>query len=40
MTGSWTMDAFIIGCIIIIVIPLAIWIYREVYQKQRRNKNG
>lgn len=35
MTGSWTMDAFIVGCILIIVIPLGIWLYREVFKNKR-----
>jgi len=30
MTGSWTMDSFIIGCIILVLIPLIVWIYKEV----------
>ena len=34
MTGSWTMDAFIIGCILIIVIPLGIWLYLEVFKNK------
>lgn len=35
MTGSWTIDAFIIGCIILIIIPLGIWLYREVYKARK-----
>lgn len=34
MTGSWTMDGFIIGCILLILIPLAVWLYKEVYKKK------
>lgn len=35
MTGSWTIDAFIIGCIILIVVPVGIWFYYEVFNKKR-----
>lgn len=35
MTGSWTMDAFIIGCILLVVIPTGIWVYYEVLKKDR-----
>ena len=35
MTGSWTMDSFIIGCILLIAIPTAIWLYYEVFKKDR-----
>lgn len=34
MTGSWTMDGFIIGSILLVLIPLAVWFYREVYKKK------
>ena len=40
MTGSWTMDVFFVGCIILIIVPLAIWFYKEFYQKDRRGSNG
>ncbi len=38
MTGSWTIDAFIIGCILLIIIPIVIWVYREVYKKKRSDE--
>jgi len=34
MTGSWTMDGFIIGCVLLILIPLGVWLYKEVYKKR------
>lgn len=34
MTGSWTIDAFIIGCVLLILIPFVIWFYKEVYKKK------
>lgn len=33
MTGSWTMDAFIIGSIILIGYPLLVYLYREYLKK-------
>lgn len=35
MTGSWTIDSFIIGCIILLVVPAGIWLYYEVFNKKR-----
>lgn len=35
MTGSWVMDAYIIGSIILIAYPLGVYIYREFI----KNKN-
>ncbi len=35
MTGSWTMDGFIVGSIILIMIPALVWFYREVVSKKR-----
>lgn len=35
MTGSWTIDAFIIGSIILIIVPAGIWLYEEVFNKKR-----
>jgi len=34
MTGSWPIDAFIIGSIIIILVPLGVWIYKEIYKSK------
>lgn len=34
MTGSWTLDAFIIGSIILLVVPLAVFIYREAIMRE------
>ncbi len=39
MTGSWTMDGFIIGCILLILIPSAVWFYREIYLKKSGDTN-
>lgn len=39
MTGSWTIDAFTIGCILIILIPLAVWFHIEVYKKKGGDVN-
>ena len=33
MTGSWTMDGFIYGAIILLIVPLAIFIYKEFINK-------
>lgn len=38
MTGSWTMDAFIIGSIILIIVPLAATIYEDIVKKERRGE--
>lgn len=35
MTGSWTMDYFIIGCILLVAIPAVYWVYKEMIQKER-----
>jgi hypothetical protein len=37
MTGSWTMDGFIIGCIILLVLPVIIWVYVEKIKKGGNN---
>lgn len=37
MTGSWTIDAFIIGCIVLIIVPTAIWLYEEVFKNKGRD---
>ncbi|WP_409227619.1 hypothetical protein [Gudongella sp. SC589] len=29
MTGSWAINEFFIGCIVIMVVPLAVYLYRE-----------
>ncbi len=29
MTGSWAINEFFIGCIVIMIVPLAVYIYRE-----------
>lgn len=29
MTGSWAIDTFIIGCTILMVIPLVVYIHKE-----------
>ena len=34
MTGSWIMDAYIIGSAILIVYPLSVFIYREFINKK------
>ncbi|OLS02221.1 hypothetical protein TICRE_18110 [Tissierella creatinophila DSM 6911] len=38
MTGSWTMDAFFIGCALLMVIPAGIWLYYEVFNKDKGAK--
>ena len=35
MTGSWTIDVFIIGCVAIMAITIAVWLYKEVFKKNR-----
>lgn len=35
MTGSWTMDAFIVGSIILIGLPAVVCLYRDVIKKKR-----
>lgn len=37
MTGSWVIDCFIIGCIILIAYPAIVCIYRDFIKK---NKEG
>lgn len=37
MTGSWTIDAFIIGCIVLIIVPVGIWLYQEVFKNKGRD---
>lgn len=39
MTGSWTMDAFIVGSIILLIVPLVATIYEDVI-KERRGENN
>lgn len=36
MTGSWVVDAFIIGSIILIVYPLINFIYKEMKLKSEK----
>jgi hypothetical protein len=38
MTGSWTMDQFIIGSVILILVPASLWVYREIINKKRGDK--
>lgn len=38
MTGSWTMDGFIIGCVLLLIIPLVIYIYVEKSKKEGDTK--
>ena len=33
MTGSWTMISFLAGCILLLAIPVAVTIYRELIQQ-------
>lgn len=40
MTGSWTMDAFIVGCIVLIILPAAVCIHKDVIKKNVGDKNG
>lgn len=35
MTGSWAMDEFIIGSIILVLLPGSVWFYKEVIKKKR-----
>lgn len=37
MTGSWTIDLFILGSIILIVIPAAVVLFREVIKRGDEN---
>jgi len=39
MTGSWTIDLFIIGCILLMIIPIGIWVYKEIYLKKKGDVN-
>ncbi len=34
MTGSWVIDGFIYGSIILIVVPVAVFIYKEFIEKK------
>lgn len=38
MTGSWTLDAFIIGSIILLIVPMASTIYEDVIKVRRGEK--
>lgn len=35
MTGSWTIDGFIIGSVAVMAITIGVWLYREVFKKNR-----
>lgn len=37
MTGSWTIDVFIILSILVFVIPLGIYIYREFFKGRKES---
>lgn len=38
MTGSWTLDLFVLGSIILIVIPAAVVLKREVFKRGDHNQ--
>lgn len=40
MTGSWTLDVFIIGNMILLIVPLAVFFYRETLKPKEAGKNG
>ena len=33
MTGSWTIDSFIVGCIVLLVVPVVTALVRETKNK-------
>lgn len=37
MTGSWVIDAFIIGLIILIAYPTGVYLSKEVIKKNKEN---
>lgn len=34
MTGSWTIDAFIIGSVILICLPAVVCLYEDVFKNK------
>lgn len=35
MTGSWAINTFIIGCIILMVVPVFVYFYQEAVLSRR-----
>lgn len=35
MTGSWTLDTFVIGSVVLIVYPLLVYIMRSKKERER-----
>lgn len=33
MTGAWTLDAFLVGSVVLVLVPLGVYIYREFLHK-------